>query len=161
MLLAAAGVMISVVAYGDIPYIALLIAIPFAFYSAIKRNMQDIDPLLSITAESLVTVPLSIPVWIYDTPTHLASLGAGRFVLLLLCGVATATPLLLFSKGVKRVPFVLLGFLQYISPTLSMIIGLCTGESLDLSRGITFLFVGIAAVLFAFSTWRANSTNKH
>lgn len=161
MIIATIGVSISVIAYGDIPYIAMLIAIPFAFYSAIKRNMQKVPPIISIAAESFVTLPLALLVWIYFTPTHIALLSGQKLCLLLLCGVATATPLLLFSKGVKRVSFVTLGFLQYISPTLSMIIGLCMGEVLSLSRAITFLFVGIAAALFAFSTWKANTTNTH
>ena len=70
-------------------------------------------------------------------------------------GVVTATPLILFTHGVNRLPFTTVGFLQYISPTLQLIIGtLFFHETLTQDRVVALVFFGAALVLYSIGITR-------
>ena len=115
----AAIVIVLVVSYGAMPWVAVLLAVTWTSYGFVKRRVA-LDPVTSLTAELLV---LSCPaVAIVVRPLRQrrrrAQRGARRRagLLVLGTGVITATPLLLFAFAAKRVPFTILGPANYLIP---------------------------------------------
>lgn len=110
--LATMGVLIKSVYYGQIPYIALVLAFSFAMYGLLKKK-STIDSLNGLAFETLV---IGIPALIYVLQTELSGSGiAGNLSshywgLIAMSGVATATPLLLYAEGTKRLPLSVVGF---------------------------------------------------
>ncbi|MFV4657332.1 EamA family transporter RarD, partial [Mycobacterium tuberculosis] len=77
-------------------------------------------------------------------------------VWLLLCGPATVAPLALFAIAARRLPLTLVGFMQFIAPTLQFFCGLLAGESLTPLRGLSFVFIWAGVAVFALGAlWRA------
>jgi chloramphenicol-sensitive protein RarD len=73
----------------------------------------------------------------------------------MMTGLVTAIPLLLYASGIKRLALSKMGFLQYISPTTQLLLGvLVFGEVVDLPQGIAFGFVVVALLVFGFSRRR-------
>ena len=87
----------------------------------------------------------------------LAILGWQVDALLVFGGALTAVPLIGFSYAVRRVPYSVIGFMQYIAPTLQLLIGvLVFGEVFDRARAIGFGFIWAGLLIFAIDgVWRA------
>jgi chloramphenicol-sensitive protein RarD len=149
--LAAAGVAYLTLNYGRLPWIALGLAVSFAFYALLKKTAV-LPALEGLFAETAI---LALPLTIYLIV--LEGSGVGTFghttwqidALLMLAGVVTALPLLLFSAGARRVPMTLLGILQYISPTIQFAIGIALyHEPFSQSQLVGFSFIWIALAIF-------------
>lgn len=148
---AAIGVLYLTYNYGRLPWIALGLALSFGFYALLKKNA----PLPSLQGLFLETTILAIPLTIYLITLEMR--GQGTFahsdwqitVLLVLAGVVTALPLLLFSAAARRVPMTLLGLLQYISPTIAFFLGVAIyHEPFSQSQLIGFSFIWVALAIF-------------
>ena len=119
VLLAAAGVLILTVHYGQLPWIALTIAFSFGIYGLIRK----VAPVGSVEGLTVETLLLTIPGLIYLI--YLEKTGNGSFLhsglqidlLLIGTGPITAVPLLLFTAGARRIPLSTVGLLQYIAPS--------------------------------------------
>ncbi|HEX9025581.1 MAG TPA: EamA family transporter RarD [Clostridium sp.] len=154
LLMAAIGVLIKTIQYGKIPWISLGLAISFGLYGAIKKSVKA-NSIVGLTLETVMLTPIAA---IYMTSRQLSGVGAfsneGTFVILILIGsgIVTAIPLLLFASGAKRLPMSVIGFTQYISPTISLIIGVFVYHekftSIDM---IGFGFIWIALTIYSFS----------
>jgi len=125
-ILAAAGVMYMTVNFGAVPWMALLLAASFGMYGLIKK-MTHLSALTGITLETMVITPFVLT---YLGFVHYSGNGAfgnvapGITGLLTGTGVVTAVPLILFAAGANRLPLSVIGFLQYLAPTLMLIIGI-------------------------------------
>ncbi|MCR4435679.1 MAG: EamA family transporter RarD [Clostridiales bacterium] len=152
--LAAAGVIILAVQYGKIPWISLVLATTFALYGLFKKLVAA-ESAAGLALETAVVTPLAVAYLAFKQVTGTAALGSVppvTAVLLLCTGVATAVPLLWFAKGTKRTELSTMGFLQYISPTISLIIGvLIYKEQFTRTHLISFGFIWAALVVFSFS----------
>ncbi len=149
--LAIAGVLIATVAYGSFPWIAIVLALTFGLYGLLKK-LAGVGGVTSIAVETLLIGPFALAFLIFAPNSHtsLANLNALTTVLLLLSGIVTATPLILFTYGVNRLPLTTVGFLQYVSPTLQLFIGvLVFREVLTKDRIVAFAFIGVALVLYS------------
>ncbi|NLI53969.1 MAG: EamA family transporter RarD [Clostridiales bacterium] len=150
--LATIGVLIATIAYGAFPWVAIVLALSFAFYGALKK-LAGVGGLISIAVETLLIGPFALAFVAFAPASH-ASLAVAAFsplksILLVLSGAVTATPLILFTFGVNRLPLSAVGFLQYVSPTLQMFIGvLVFREVLTHDRIIAFAFIGAALVFY-------------
>ncbi|MDT8715385.1 EamA family transporter RarD [Clostridium sp. 19966] len=151
---AAIGVLIKTVQYGKIPWISLGLAISFALYGAIKKSVKA-NAIVGLTLETAMLTPLAA---IYIMSRQVSGIGAfraeGTLVILLLmgAGVITAVPLLLFASSTKKLPLSLIGFTQYISPTISLIIGVFVyHESFEAVDMIAFCVIWAALVIYSFS----------
>lgn len=148
--LATIGVLIATIAYGAFPWIAIVLALSFGFYGTLKK-LAGVGGLTSIAVETLLLLPFAL-LFVAVSPASHASierLTPLTTVLLLLTGVVTASPLILFTFGVNRLPLSTVGFLQYSSPTLQMLIGvLVFKEVLTKDRIIAFAFIAVALVLY-------------
>jgi chloramphenicol-sensitive protein RarD len=152
--IASVGVIIKTVQYGKIPWISLGLAITFALYGAIKKSVKA-NSIVGLTLETAMLTPFAAA---YIVTRQVSGLGAfeteGALVITLLigAGVVTAVPLLLFASGAKRLPMSLIGFTQYISPTISLIIGIFVyHEGFTTVDVIAFCFIWAALAIYSFS----------
>ncbi len=149
--IALAGVLYLTTQYGALPWIALGLAVSFGFYGLLRKTAQ-LGSLEGFTLEILL---LFLPALVYLL--YRESLGSAAFghigvttSLLLACaGVVTAGPLLLFAAGARRITMTSLGILQYIAPSLQLLLGvLVYGESLSLARLIGFCLIWLALGIY-------------
>jgi len=149
--LAAVGVFITVAATGALPWISLLLACTFTAYGTVKKAV-DLDSETALFLEMLMVVPFAAAYLIYAEATGTGASGilsGAQFLLLPAAGIVTAVPLILFSDGVRRAPYYLVGIVSFIGPTLQFFCGLLTGEPFTPIRAVTFCFIwtGIALVI--------------
>jgi chloramphenicol-sensitive protein RarD len=159
---AGAGVLWLTVQAGRLPWVALVLACTFGFYGLL-RKMGALGALEGLTLETLVLSPVAVIALAY-----LASQGQGALVhaeghtlaWLLLAGPLTAVPLLLFAAGARRVTLATMGILQYISPTLQLLVGVWLyGEAFEGPRVLGFGLIWSALVVYSLEGWwnRRNS----
>ena len=146
------GVAYFTIRLGRLPMLSLGIAMSFAVYGALKKKVH-IDPMAGIAIETLIMSPLALVYIIIALVGGASGISAPVLhpVLLVLAGVVTAAPLILFSSGVNDLPLYIMGFLQYISPTLQMFIGLFYGETLTTDQMICFVLIWIGFGIFSAS----------
>ena len=149
---AVGGIAVLTVAYGRVPWIALIIAMSWTFYAYLKKKVP-LAPLESLTAEVIV---LAAPAFIFlcatwdnvDSVQNTAN--SVEWVIVAFTGVITAVPLLMFASASQRTPLTILGPMQYIVPTMNFLIGwLMFNETLTPSRvaGFSLIWVCLALVL--------------
>ncbi|MBN2899947.1 MAG: EamA family transporter RarD [Clostridia bacterium] len=155
--LATTGVILKSFSYGRVPYIALVLAISFAIYGLLKKK-SNLDSLNGLGFETLV---IGIPSLIYLTFTELHGNGlAGNlpthyWFLIALSGVATATPLLLYAEGTKRLPLSVIGFLQYISPSIMLVLGVFVFKEPFLKSDLgPFVLIWVGLLFFSYSQYK-------
>jgi chloramphenicol-sensitive protein RarD len=151
--IAAGGVLWLTVNYGSFPWIALALAFSFAMYSVI-RKLAAVDAIPGLGIESLyLLLPALIALgWIeaQGQGGFFGHWGLGLDALLVLGGALTALPLIGFSYAVRRIPLSVVGLMQYIAPTLQLLIGvLVFGEPFGRDRAIGFVLIWIALAVFA------------
>lgn len=154
LIVAFIGVIIKAIQYGKIPWISLGLAISFALYGAVKKSVEA-SSIIGLTLETAIITPAAA---IYIALRHISGVGAfetqGTLIILLLVGggVVTAVPLLFFASGAKRLPLSLIGFTQYISPTISLVIGVFVyNEGFTVVDMIAFCFIWAAITIYSLS----------
>ena len=152
--IAAAAVVVIVLAYGHIPWIALTLTASFGLYGLIKKKIGPaVDAVSGLTLESFWLIPIAVVqlVIVATTPVGLTMGTAGwsHAVLLAFAGVATAVPLLLFAAGTRRVDLAVIGMLQFLTPVLQFLMGVVVlHEPMPPERWIGFVLVWIAIAVF-------------
>jgi chloramphenicol-sensitive protein RarD len=143
--------------FGSIPWISLSLAVTFALYGLIKK-MVGAGAITGLTLETMVTV---IPALIYIL--YMQQTGQGALsvyspltsLLLVGAGVVTAVPLLLFSYGTLNLSLVIAGFFQYISPTLTLLLGIFVyHEKFTPTHLISFSLIWMGLAIFTLSQIR-------
>ncbi|WP_432352238.1 EamA family transporter RarD [Sporosarcina sp. A2] len=149
--LAAVGVTILTFHYGVFPWISFVLAFTFALYGLIKKQIK-LDATRGLAIETAFTVPVALIAygWIFSTgDAVIVDTDPMTVVLLILTGIATAIPLVFFAKGVTSIPLYVTGFLQYIAPTMMLIIGVVMyGESFGKFEWLSFAFIWVALLVF-------------
>jgi chloramphenicol-sensitive protein RarD len=123
--LAALGVAWLTWQAGHPPWIALALAFSFGFYGLLRKT-SPLGALEGLTLETLLLFPLALAYlgWLAAQQQNVfLAASPGIQLLLVLAGPLTAVPLLLFGAGARRIPLSLLGLLQYVSPTLQLLLG--------------------------------------
>ena len=155
--LAFAGVMFSVIRYGEVPYLAIIIGLSFALYGALKKGIKA-DSETSICMETMAVLPIALVFIAYaqfSGFTTFSSLTTAEALLLIATGPITSIPLMLFAKGIKETSIVTSGILMYINPTLQLLVGVFIyNEAFTQTNAITFAFVWAAVILFVFDSLR-------
>jgi chloramphenicol-sensitive protein RarD len=149
-LLALVAVGVLTWSYGQVPAYALAMAATWAVYGLLKRQIA-LQPLESLMSETVVLViPATLLViWFtrYDDSV-VQSADAGQFVLVLLTGVVTAVPLLLFASAAQKLPLTVLGPMQYSVPVINFLLGwLLYHEELTATRIVGFGLIWIALII--------------
>ena len=110
---------------GALPWIALLLATTFALYGLLRKTAA-LGALEGLALETLLLFPLAFGYLIVlsmEGQNHFPAASTTSQLLLAAAGPITAIPLLLFAAGARRIPLSLLGLLQYIGPTLQLLLG--------------------------------------
>ena len=151
LLLAAIGIVLMTYQLGKLPWVAVVLAVSFSVYGALKKQLH-LNPFSSITLETLLMVPFAVPYIgiLMMSPANHFSLATPDLALYLMgTGVVTAVPLVLFSYGANLLPLNVLGFFQYISPTIGLLLGIFFfHETFGMAQISALGFVWVAIVLF-------------
>jgi len=154
LLLALSGVIIITVQYGKIPWVALLLAISFGLYGLVKK-LSNLTAIIGLTVETMMIAPLALGYLVYkqvEGTSSLIALPMNVLILVVLTGVVTAIPLLLFAQSAKCVPLSTLGFIQYISPCIALLLGIFLFKE-DFTRVdfLSFGLIWLALGIYSFS----------
>jgi chloramphenicol-sensitive protein RarD len=155
--LAAAGVLWLTLLAGRPPWIALALAISFGLYGLIRKT-ASLGTLEGLALETLLLAPVVVPLLAWSTLQGHNAMLRGDLALdawLLLSGPLTAMPLLLFAAGARRLPLATVGLLQYVSPTIQLLLGvLVFHERFDPLRLVGFVLIWSALALYSVEGWR-------
>ncbi len=145
------GVLITVVSLNRVPYIALGLALSFACYAALKKRIKY-EAVTGLFYETVFLAPIALGVIIYLETRGVGALAVAtptQYILLLMCGLATAIPLSLFAYAAQNLPLITLGVTEYISPTIALLLGIFVfNEPFDYIQFLTFAFIWVGLVVF-------------
>ena len=145
---AALAVVVLSVENGRPPYLALVLAFSFGFYGLLKKQ-AGIGAVPSLAVETAVLAPLAAVFVVATGGGTAVSHGLGHLGLLALSGVVTTVPLLAFGAAATRVPLTTLGVLQYVAPTLQLLVGvLLRHEAFGTQQVVGFGLVWAALAVF-------------
>jgi chloramphenicol-sensitive protein RarD len=124
VLLASLGVGYFVWSLGTVPWIALGLAVSFAFYGLL-RKVTAVAPMAGLAVETLLIMPLAVAILAYGSATGTGhwSLSWQLNLLFIGCGMITSMPLLWFNNAAKRLKLATLGFFQYMAPSIQLGLG--------------------------------------
>jgi chloramphenicol-sensitive protein RarD len=152
--LAIVGVLSLTVQYGAFPWLSLTLAISFGLYGLLKKVI-NIGSITGLTLETLVTSIFALAYlgYVYNTGNGAFQLSLSPTTLLLIgAGAVTATPLLLFAAGAKRLPLFVVGFLQYISPSMGLLLGIFVyNEPFTRGHLMSFGVIWVGLLIFSLS----------
>ncbi len=155
--LAASGVLWLAVLGPQVPWVGLVIALSFGLYG-LMRKTAALGAIEGLTLETLLLAPLAVAVlawWTWHGSGGLAEHDAPTLAWLIGVGPLTAVPLLLFAAGARRLPLATLGLLQYVSPSLQLLLGVWLfNEPLAGTRLVGFVLIWLALALYSLEGWR-------
>jgi chloramphenicol-sensitive protein RarD len=165
LVLAVIGVLYSAVRVGTIPWLSLLIAGTFAGYAMIKKRM-GFDGMKALLSDTVILFPITLAIVLYLFVT-----GQGMFLqpeaprgsdlLLILAGPATLLPLGLFIQGTISIPYKRIGFMQFITPTMTFLLGtIVYGERFNFDEFVTFLFILAGVLCYVLSLMQSRHHAK-
>ena len=162
--LAALGVLYFTIDYGSFPWVSIALAVSFAIYGMLKK-IGGYPALPALAVETTLVVPLALVyiVVAFFIPGHAflaldasgaISFGSLTISLLLICGgILTFSPLLLFAEAINRIPLSWMGFMQYIAPTLSFLLGvLVFQEEFTHAHAVCFLLIWSGLLLIVIES---------
>ena len=149
--IAVAAVVLLAVGVGGNPVIALGLAFSFGLYGAVKKVVR-VDPRVSVTVETAIAAPFAVAYLIglqLGGSGQFTNHGPGHVALMLLCGPITAVPLLFFAAAAQRLTLIVIGILQYLTPSMQLTWGLVVGnEPMSATRWTGFALIWIALAIF-------------
>lgn len=157
--LAAVGVAIFIWHFGQVPWIALSLAFSFGLYGLL-RKVVPVAPLVGLAAETLFIAPLALAAVSYWGITGTGQFGVNGLTTALFigAGVTTSMPLLWFNNAAKRLPLVTLGFMQYIAPSLQLVLAVFFyREPFTQIHAVTFGLIWTALAIYSSSALRRRS----
>jgi chloramphenicol-sensitive protein RarD len=153
---ALSGVAFLIFSYGQLPWIALVLATSFSIYGLLRKKVT-VDSMPGLLIESCIMLPFALLYWlIMDTSSgNMLENSLDLNVTLLLAGVVTTAPLLCFTAAARRIRYTTLGFFQYIGPSLMFLLAvLHYQEPLDATRVVTFVFVWCGLLIYVYDSLR-------
>ncbi|MCB1759348.1 MAG: EamA family transporter RarD [Gammaproteobacteria bacterium] len=157
LLLVSAGVVNLLVALGEVPWIALLLATSFGLYGLVRKQIT-VGPLIGLTVECLLLSPAALLYFAFAASNGALTFGSEGIAFdLLLAGTAlmTAVPLLLFTYAAKRMRLATLGMLQYLNPSVQFLLAVTIiGEPFTSHHLYTFLLIWAGVFLFSYDSRR-------
>ena len=160
---ASVGVIILTIDYGRPPWIALALATSWGSYGLIKKQL-GLEALQGLAIETFLSI---LPygaylIWLGNKGTGQFGHHAGLTALLILAGVVTAIPLLMFNSSANKLPYTVIGLLQYITPTVQFLIGvLVRHEVMTTARWIGFFIVWVALLALGMDLVKSGSTSDN
>jgi chloramphenicol-sensitive protein RarD len=153
-IIAASGVLLLTWQYGKFPWVALSLALSFGLYGLAKK-LGSFDSLTGLTFETMFVVPagfIYLLVLQFNGSGSFVTGGFNTTLLLWGAGLVTAVPLVCFAQGVKRITMTMTGFLQYIAPTIMLILGVFLyNETFSHIHLLSFTLIWLALLIFTIS----------
>lgn len=155
--LAAIGVLVLTISGGQVPWVALFLAISFTIYASIRKKVV-IGGMPGLFIETLLLLPLAVAWFAYllsNSETAFVS-GAGQLRFwLMMAGPVTAVPLLFFALAARRLPLTTIGFMQFLAPSIQFGTGVYYGEPLTTAHIVCFAFIWTAVTFFSYDAIKA------
>lgn len=163
VLLAAIGVAIEAVRLGGLPWIALVLAGTFCIYGLLRKQLP-LDAASGLFLETVCMTPVALA-WLgwlmVSGQNHFAEgpgMMSGRDLMLMATGIVTAVPLLLFAVAARRLPLNMMGFLQYIAPSITFLLAvLVYHEPLDRIRTLAFAVIWCGLAVYSVDLLRSTT----
>lgn len=157
--LATVGVVIQTAALGHVPLVSLVLGISFGAYGLVRKQVAA-EAQTGLFIECLIlSVPgLAYMFWLESQGASHLTASPVTATWLVAAGPITAVPLLLFAWAARRIPLSLMGFLQFIAPTIAFVIGLSQGEAFTPMRALSFAFIWAGAGAFVYGAWAKGRT---
>ncbi|KJS28968.1 MAG: hypothetical protein VR64_22225 [Desulfatitalea sp. BRH_c12] len=154
--LAAGGVLISLIGYGEVPWLALMMAASFGLYGLIRKQV-DIDSITGLMMETMLLMPIAagwLAVMHWQDRAAFLHTGLPIDMLLIGAGFITLVPLILFAVAARRLRLATLGLLQYIAPTGHFLISVYMyGERFTTADAVTFVCIWTGLALYTTDMW--------
>lgn len=151
VLIVAMGLMNEVVTAGSVPLVALALAFSFGFYGLVRKSL-GVEAVLGLGIETILMLPLAAIAlfWLVETGgMKLPEKGSLGLFYLALGGVVTSLPLLCFNAAAVRLPLVILGLIQYLAPSITLLLAVFYyGEPFTAGKAVTFGLVWLGLLLF-------------
>ncbi|MDH6356529.1 EamA family transporter RarD [Parabacteroides sp. PF5-9] len=155
VVLALVGVTYFTISYGQFPWISLVLAVTFGLYGLLKKKAQ-LESMPALTVETMVVFPFALAFLLYTGRSggEVSFFPASTLTSLLLVasGLVTALPLFWFGKSAQVIPLSTMGFIQYLSPTLQLLLGVFVyNETFGIEYLICFAFVWAGLACYTIS----------
>lgn len=149
--LAFMGVLLQLISFGSIPLVSLALAASFGFYGLLRKKV-NVDAKTGLLVETALLLPVALGYLLLTLDSSATSMLLNSLNLnltLIAAGIVTTIPLLCFAGAAVRIPFSILGFFQYIGPSIMFILAVkLFNEPFDMEKGITFGFIWLALLVF-------------
>lgn len=153
--LAGLGVANFIWEFGQIPWIAIILAVSFALYGLL-RKLAAVQPMSGLAIETLLISPIAIALLSHGATAGTSQFGSTIALTLLFigCGVITSLPLLWFNNAAKRLPLATLGFMQYLAPSMQLLLGVFLyHEPFTATHAVSFSLIWAALVLYSANSF--------
>jgi len=149
---------------GVAPWVSLVLMMSFVVYGLIKK-LIPMGPVASVTGEVMMLSPIAL-FWLWGVHTqgwtgmdgrNVAAFGMGWYntIMLMLLGLLTAGPLILYSYATKRLGFATQGLVFYLNPTLQFAVAvLVFGEPVSRWHAIAFPMIWVALAVYTLNALR-------
>lgn len=155
--LATVALAIMLVHYGEVPGVALGLAFTWACYSAIKKTTKN-PPVIELVYETGIYAVFAVVAILFIETRGMGALSLGvpgKYALMFLSGLVTLIPIALFGSAAKKVPLFIIGLAQYISPSITLLLGIFAyKEPIDMVQVLSFAIIWIGLVFFSYGEFR-------
>ncbi len=155
VILALIGVAYFTISYGKFPWLSLLLATTFGLYGLLKKK-ANLESMPALTVETMMVFPIALAFLFYTSNSNATTPffppSAITSSLLVISGLVTAIPLFWFGKSAQVIPLSTMGFIQYLSPTLQLLLGIYVyGETFGIEYFVCFTFVWAGLICYTIS----------
>ena len=161
VVLATTGVALEAVRIGGLPWVSLVLAGTFGIYGLLRKQLP-LDAASGLFLETVCMAPVALGwvIWLMMSGQNFFGSGpgflTGRDLLLVATGPVTAIPLLLFAIAARRLPLNMMGFLQYLAPSISFLLAvLVYHEPMDVNRILAFAAIWIGLAVYSVDLVRS------
>jgi len=163
LVFAIAGVSIPLLSLGRVPWISLSLAVSFALYGTLRKRYQA-DPIAGLCVETMILAPVALA-WL----AWLAAAGQITFAAdgpvfsayLVLAGLITSLPLVLFASAANHIPLTAVGFLQYIAPSLQFLLAVFAfDEPFVANDALTFALIWTGLAIYSADQFRRSAAAR-
>ena len=152
-LIIVAGVFFAGEGFGNSPLVTITLMFSFAAYAAFMKGVEEDSPLCTSIMMILAAPVCLVYIAVFRMgESGMASVDLGVQFFLIGAGIVTVMPILLYASCVKRLPMTIMGFLQYLSPTLGIVCSYLTGETMGKNEYILFAFIWTGVLLYSIVT---------
>lgn len=154
--LAAVGVLQQIWQLGSLPWVSLVLALTFGIYGLIRKR-APVAALPGLVIETWLMVPVALG-WLIlhgdSVSVQPEFFGTAQSWWLIAAGPITLVPLICFNAAARHLPYTTLGFLQYIGPTLVLLLAVWVfGEHLSTATLTTFAFIWAGLAIYSVDIW--------